>query len=81
LAYWRTKAGDTDLMRLVYRAVTALNDGAQVPVLRDIYGRLNDDNHRYYLKEFYWTIRSMTAPEVLPLRKTIRDEIGMQNLR
>jgi hypothetical protein len=82
LAFWRTKAaGDTSWMRLVYRAITSLNDGAQVPVLREIYGRLHTDNHSQYLGEFYWTIRSMRAQEVLPLRKTIRDEVGMQNLR
>jgi HEAT repeat protein len=82
LAYWKTRAADdVEWMKLVYRAITALNDGSQVPVLREIYNRLNTDNHRYYLNEFYWTIRSMTAPEVLPLRKTIRDEVGVQNLR
>jgi hypothetical protein len=82
VAYWRTKGtSDTEWTRLVYRAITSLNDGTQVPLLREIYGRLNDDNHRHYLGEFYWTIRSMTAPEVLPLRKTIRDEVGLQQLR
>jgi hypothetical protein len=82
LAVWRKEAADNaDLMRLVYRAIASLNDGTQVPVLREIYGRLQTDNHKQHLGEFYWTIRSMRAPEVLPLRKTIRDEVGMQNLR
>jgi HEAT repeat protein len=82
LAHWRTKApNDTNWMRLVYRAITSLNDGTQVPVLREIYSRLHTDDHSQYLGEFYWTIRSMTAQDVLPLRKTIRDEVGLQNLR
>jgi HEAT repeat protein len=82
IAYWRTKAvTDHEWTRFVYRAITSLNDGAQVPLLREIYANLNTENNRHYLTEFYWTIRSMTAPEVLPLRKTIRDEVGLQNLR
>jgi hypothetical protein len=82
LAYWRTRAvNDPDWMRLVYRAVTRLDDAAQIPALKEIYARLNNDQNRYFLSEFYWTIRSMTGPEILPLRKTIRDEVGVQNLR
>ena len=30
---------------------------------------------------FYWTIRSMTGPEIVKFRKLIRDEVGMENLR
>ena len=33
------------------------------------------------MKEFYWTIRFMTGPEVLKLRKEIRDQVGMAALR
>jgi hypothetical protein len=33
------------------------------------------------MREFYWTIRSMHGPEILKLRKKIRDEIGIEQLR
>src|SRR5207245_9261766 len=82
LAYWRNRAAnDPDWMRLVYRAVSKLDDGSQVPALKEIYARLNNDHNRQYLSEFYWTIRNMTGPEILALRKLIRDEVGVQNLR
>jgi hypothetical protein len=82
VAWWRTKAASSPAaMRLVYRAISRLDDASQVPVLREIYSRLNTDQNRDRLPEFYWTIRGMTGPEILTLRKTIRDEIGVENLR
>jgi hypothetical protein len=33
------------------------------------------------LREFYWTIRDMSDPNVIKLRKQIRDEVGMDHLR
>lgn len=32
-------------------------------------------------RAFYWTIRTMEGPEVLRLRKQMRDDLGMENLR
>jgi len=82
VAYWRARAAnDPAWMRLVYRAIAKLDDGSQVATLKEIYARLNNDQHRRSLSEFYWTIRSMTGPEILGLRKAIRDEVGVQNLR
>jgi len=82
VAFWQTKAtSDPGWMRMVYRAVASLNDGSKVGVLREIYNRLHNDENDSYLPEFYWTIRSMTAPETLPLRKTIRDEVGVEQLK
>jgi hypothetical protein len=68
-------------MRLVYRAIARGDDSSRVGVLNDIYGRLHTDDHSHFLPEFYWTIRSMTGPEILELRKTMRDEVGVENLR
>ncbi|MGQ0635968.1 MAG: HEAT repeat domain-containing protein [Planctomycetaceae bacterium] len=80
--YWRAHAqDDVTWMRLVYRAIARLDEGAHVPVLREIYGRLSDDKNRSSLGEFYWTLRSMTHPEILPLRSQIRKEVGMDQLR
>jgi hypothetical protein len=82
LAFWQTKAAsDPGWMRMVYRAIASLNDGSKVGALREIYNRLHNDENDDYLSEFYWTIRSMTAPETLPLRKTIRDEVGVEQLK
>jgi hypothetical protein len=65
------------LGRLVYRAIAALNDSSRVSVLVTIYGRLDP----WEASEFYWTIRIMSGRDVLRLRKKIRDEVGMSNLR
>ncbi len=82
LAFWQTKAAaDPGWMRMVYRAVASLNDGSKVGVLREIYNRLHNDENGSYLPEFYWTIRSMTASDILPLRKTMRDEVGVEQLK
>ena len=63
-------------------AISALDDPAKVPVLEEIYKKLSANrNAAYYMKTFYWTIRSMHGAEVLKLRKKIRDEVGMDNLR
>lgn len=35
----------------------------------------------YYIRDFYWTIRVMDGPNVLRLRKQMRDEVGMANLQ
>ena len=35
----------------------------------------------YELGDFYWTIRIIDGPNVLRLRKQMRQEVGMTNLR
>ena len=76
--YWHAgQEENEELSRLVYRAVAAVNDSTRVSVLEAIYGRLDD----WDVREFYWTIRIMSGPEILRLRKKIRDEVGMSNLR
>ena len=68
---------DSRLQRLAYRAIAALDDSNQVPLLRKIYAGLG----QYEVSEFYWTIRIMTGPEILKFRKQIRDEVGMNQLQ
>lgn len=78
IAYWRT--GDEDSKRtgrLVYRAIASLDDTAHVPLLDEIYRRLE----KHEVNEFYWTIRVMSGSEILRLRAKIREEVGMDNLR
>ncbi|HUE72544.1 MAG TPA: HEAT repeat domain-containing protein [Pirellulaceae bacterium] len=84
LAYWRQHARRSEpWTRLVYQAVAALNSSEHVPILSEIYRDLSSgpapDHSR--LATLYWTIRDMTGPEVLALRKRMRDEVGMENLR
>lgn len=84
LAYWRQHARRSEpWTRLVYQAVAALNSTEHVPILAEIYRDLSSgptpDQSR--LAALYWTIRDMTGPEALALRKRMRDEVGMDNLR
>lgn len=80
LRYWRQHKQDYGpWKRLVYRAVAASNDDALTPVLAEVFETFEKDD--YDLKEFYWTIRTMKGPNVLALRKRIRDEVGMEVLR
>ena len=73
---------DWSWTRRAVQAIAVLDDDAQTPLLRQMYKEL-DTVHRVSgeVKEFYWTIRFMTGPEVLKLRKEIRDEVGMTRLR
>ena len=81
LRYWRAQTdGDRAWMRFVYRAITAANDDALVPTLEDIYRELHKDG-TWEVRQLYWTIRSMTGPNILKLRKQIRDDVGMDALR
>ena len=94
LKYWRkstTKAtnanSDSDGMEgygvnssinsIAYSAIASLDDPQYIPILREIYGKLGE----YEVRDFYWTIRSMTGPEILKFRKELRDKHGMENLR
>ena len=45
------------------------DDPKYIPVLRDIYAKLE----RYEVREFYWTIRIMSGEEILKFRKQVRD--------
>ncbi len=81
LAYWNDQKDERwdKSKALVYRAITALDDDAQTPVLEQIYKSF--DKNDYEIRRFYWTIRPMHGPQVLKLRKTIRDKFGMDKLR
>lgn len=80
VAYWRsTERRGSEQTTLVYRAVAALNDDSLVPILDEVYGTF--EKRDYAIREFYWTIRPMNGPNVLKLRKKIRDDVGMDRLR
>jgi hypothetical protein len=77
LQYWRQHGQRHDeWKRLVYRAIAVIDDPQYIPVLREIYGQLDE----YEFSEFYWTIRIMSGPEILKFRKQIRAEVGASRL-
>jgi hypothetical protein len=65
----------------VFEALAERNRAADVPVLEEIYEFLRKEYDTDAVREFYWTIRTMTGPEVLALRKRIRSEVGMDSLQ
>lgn len=84
LTHWKAHGrGDAELTKLVYRAIAALDDSQQVPILAEIYQTLaaSEYSSEQEVSAFYWTIRSMTGPEILALRKRIRDEFGADVLQ
>jgi HEAT repeat protein len=89
LRYWDAHGTqDAMLSRLVYRAVAQLNAESQVPLLARIYQQFHNPDadaesqgsSDFSIKDFYWTIRTMTGPQVLALRKKIREEVGVGSL-
>jgi hypothetical protein len=81
LRHWREHERKTESwMRLVYRAVSALGDDANVPLLEEIYRAMASDDSSN-LRDFYWTIRVLDGPNALRLRKQMRQEVGMEKLQ
>jgi hypothetical protein len=79
---WRRQdKKDDDWKRLVYRAVTSLGDDSNIRLLEEVYHSFPQEERHSDLREFYWTIRSLEGPNALKLRKQIRTEVGMENLR
>lgn len=74
---WRRHKTGNNWTVPLYQAIATLDDDRHAPLLAEISRQLSDFDKR----QFYWTIRSMHGPAVLKLRKKIRDEVGMDNLR
>ena len=72
-----TYGASNPVSTLAYGAIASLDDPQYIPILREIYGKLNESE----VRDFYWTIRGMTGPEILKFRKELRDKHGMENLR
>ena len=66
--------------QLVTEAISGSDEARYVPLLEEIYRGMTGDR-AYEVRNFYWSIRSMHGPEILKLRKRIRDEVGMDQLR
>ena len=85
IARWRKEGspryGSLRWDRPVFEALAERNRAADVPVLEEIYEFLREEYDTDAVREFYWTIRTMTGPEVLALRKRIRSEVGMDSLQ
>lgn len=82
LEHWRKSPEATSAVtQLVYRAAAVTDDPTGQPVLESLFAKWQADEESLDIRDFYWTIRSMTSPEALRLRKQIRDEVGMDRLR
>lgn len=80
LQHWRRQdKHDRSWRRLSYRAIAALRDHSLVPVLEEMYNGM--EKQRWDVREFYWTIRVLSGEKALLLRKRIRDEVGMDQLK
>lgn len=80
LDYWRQTKSDDEWSKFVYEAISAVDDARYVPILEQIYESFRKDSP-YLIRDFYWSIRTMHGPEILKLRKRIRNEVGMDELR
>lgn len=76
---WRDNRDNTTWRRLTYRAIAIVGDDELTPVLDEIYATYRAQ--AYEVSDFYWTVRVMKGPQVLKLRKRVRDEVGMERLR
>ena len=81
LDHWRAEPGDHAAQKMLYQAITATNDPQYVPLLEDVYFQMTKAEWVPNMSDFYWTIRTMTGPEIIALRKKIRDEQGADKLR
>jgi len=82
LEHWRqSPESTTAVTQLVYRAAAVTDDPTGQPVLESLFAKWQADEESLDIRDFYWTIRSMTSPDALRLRKQIREEVGMDRLR
>ncbi len=83
IARWRKARQTPDgeqWENLLIEAIAASDDPRHVPIIEEIYRAMTDER-TYEVRDLYWSIRSMHGPEILKLRKKIRDEVGMDQLR
>jgi hypothetical protein len=76
---WEKNSGNDAARRLLVRAIAYLDDPANIPLLERVYAKMDEGSSDQ--TDFYWTIRIMNGPEILQLRKRIRDRIGIDRLR
>ena len=79
--HWKINADDLSAQKLLYQAIAFSNDPKQIPVLQELYETMSLALYSRNMADFYWTIRTMTGPEIMALRKRIRDEQGAHKLR
>ncbi|HXE51798.1 MAG TPA: HEAT repeat domain-containing protein, partial [Tepidisphaeraceae bacterium] len=80
IRWWQRHRDDEVWRRLAYRAISVNGDDNLTPMLEEIYATYDKQNP-YEIRDFYWTIRVMKGDKILKLRKRIRDEVGMEQLR
>ena len=69
-----------EVAKMLFQAIAMQNDDSQTPELEKIYDQFGVGDNQFSA-ELYWTIRTMEGEKVIVLRKRIRDEVGMDNLK
>ena len=81
IGQWRSQPDDYATREMTVKAIAAVEDDEQVPILREIYNALDGYEKEYRGKTLYWTMRRMGGPKARELRKVIRDELGTALVR
>ena len=80
LNHWKLDKSNESISKLVFEAVASTNNDEKISVVEEIY-KLHGANDISFAAELYWTIRVMDGSHALKLRKLIRDEVGMSQLK
>ena len=76
---WREKGKyDQDWSRMLWRAISAADADGETAVLEELYTAMTKSDYR--IREFYWTIHSMTGPKAKALCKRIQKEVEKYQL-
>lgn len=79
---WKSVPNEDRLRQLAYRAAAIENRPESIAVLKDIYSAITNERYPvHYVPDFYWTIRTMTAPGATTLRRRIRTDFGRDALQ
>lgn len=79
---WQSVPNEDRLRQLAYRAVAIENRSESIAVLKEIYSAITNERYaEQYVPDFYWTIRTMTAPGATKLRRRIRTDFGREALQ
>ena len=69
-----------EIAKLVYEAIASVNADEKIPIVEKIYLK-HGEHDTYFSANLYWTIRVMDGRNAIKLRKKIRDEVGMDDLK
>ncbi len=72
--FWRERGKyDQSWKRMLWRAIAAADADDKTPVLEELYAALGKSD--YFIRDFYWTVRSMTGAKAKAFRKKVYKEV------